>query len=195
MDIIWKRRSIRFFKHDPLPRDVMLSILRAGLQAPSPKNRESWKLIVVEGKAKEEMLSKMAEGIARKEEEKGDLPGMRSLLGSAKFTMRIMKAAPVTVFVTNPLGKDIYEPWDASEKIHEMSDIQAIGALAENMALEAASQGIGSLWIGNVFFAYDELVSWLNAGQMVLAMSFGYPAHHPSPLPRKKEEETIEWRS
>lgn len=72
-------------------------------------------------------------------------------------------------------------------KIHELSDVQAIGAAAENMALIAAEMGIGSLWNGNIFFAYDELKNWLDAGEMVLAMSFGYPAHHPSPLNRKKK--------
>ncbi|WP_288315207.1 nitroreductase family protein [uncultured Dialister sp.] len=68
------------------------------------------------------------------------------------------------------------------------------GAAAENMALIAAEMGIGSLWNGNIFFAYDELKNWLDAGEMMLAMSFGYPAHHPSPLNRKKEEDVIEIR-
>lgn len=47
------------------------------------------------------------------------------------------------------------------------------GAAAENMALIALEMGIGSLWNGNIFFAYDELKNWLDAGEMVLAISFG----------------------
>lgn len=43
-----------------------------------------------------------------------------------------------------------------------MSDVQSIGAAAENMALMAAEMGIGSLWNGNIFFAYDELkTGWM----------------------------------
>ncbi len=68
------------------------------------------------------------------------------------------------------------------------------GATAENMALIAVEMGIGSLWKVICFFAYDELKNWLDAGEMVLAISFGYPAHYPSPLHRKKEEDVIEIR-
>ena len=70
----------------------------------------------------------------------------------------------------------------------------AIGAAAENMALQATSMGIGSLWIGNIFFAYDELHDWLGEGEMVMAMSFGYPNHNPCPLARKSEDDVIEVR-
>ena len=62
------------------------------------------------------------------------------------------------------------------------------------MALQATSMGYGSLWIGNIFFAYDELHKWLGEGEMVLAMSFGIPNHHPVPLARKEEDEVIEVR-
>ena len=41
------------------------------------------------------------------------------------------------------------EEWTPADKIHELSDVQAIGAAAQNMALQATSMGIGSLWIGN----------------------------------------------
>lgn len=194
MDIIWKRRSIRLFKPDPIPDEVIRPILAAGLQAPSPKNRQHWKLIAVTGKSKEIMLSLMAEGIDRSERGESVLSGSPAVIKNARFTMKCMARAPVTVFVMNPEGKSIYDPWTPADKIHEISDVQAIGAVAENMALEAASRGVGSLWNGNVFFAHDELCRWLDAGEMVLAMSFGWPAHHPSPLPRKKEEDVLEWR-
>ena len=75
-----------------------------------------------------------------------------------------------------------------------LEDVQAIGAAAQNMALQATSMGIGSLWIGNIFFAYEELTEWLGKGQMVLAMAFGYPNHNPCPLARKSEDEVIEVR-
>ena len=74
------------------------------------------------------------------------------------------------------------------------AELQAIGAAAENMALEAASRGIGSLWVGNVFFAYDELTEWIGKGEMILAMSFGYAEKEGYPLPRKKDADVIEIR-
>ena len=177
-DIIFKRRSIRLFKKQEIPEEILRKILLAGMWAPSPKNRQPWKMIAALGKSKEIMLSLMKEGIDRSERGEGIITGSKEYIANAKYTMKCMAAAPVTVFITHPEGRSLREDWSA----------------AENMALMAAEMGIGSLWNGNIFFAYDELKNWLDAGEMVLAMSFGYPAHHPSPLNRKKEEDVIEIR-
>lgn len=193
-DIIFQRRSVRFFKADPISEENLREILRAGMWAPSPKNRQPWKFIAVSGKSKEDMLSAMAEGIVRSEKGKGVLSGTPELYSNARFTLQCMTQAPVTVFVVNPEGRSLHEGWDVREKIHELSDVQAIGAAAENMALMATSLGIGSLWIGDIFFAEEELSCWLGAGQMVLAMSFGYANHHPVSLARKPEDAVIEIR-
>lgn len=39
IEAIYTRRSIRYFKDEPLPEEALAEILRAGMQAPSPKNR------------------------------------------------------------------------------------------------------------------------------------------------------------
>ena len=176
-DIIFKRRSIRLFKKQEIPEEILRKILLAGMWAPSPKNRQPWKMIAALGKSKEIMLSLMKEGIDRAERGEGIITGSKEYIANARYTMKCMAAAPVTVFITHPEGRRLREDWSAAEKIHELSDVQSIGAAAENMALIAA-----------------ELKNWLDAGEMVLAMSFGYPAHHPSPLNRKKEEDVIEIR-
>ena len=193
-DIFFKRRSIRLFEDKEIPEEILHYILRAGLWAPSPKNRQPWKFIVVTGGAKKEMIAAMERGIARSEAGEGIITGSREYLSNAKYTMKSMEAAAVTVFIMNPGGKDPRDNWTAAEKIHEMSDIQSIGGAAENMALAASVKGVGSLWIGNIFFAYDELKKWLGDGEPVLAMSFGYPLYNPRPLPRKEEKEVLEIR-
>ena len=196
IDAIYTRRSIRYFKPDPLPEDALGEILRAGMWAPSPKHRQPWRFIVVTGNAKETMLAAMARGIDRSERGEGLITGSAAYIGNARFTLRAMKEAPVTVLVVNPLGRSPRAEWTASDKINELSNVQAIGAAAENMALAAADLGIGSLWNGNIFFAYDELTQWLDEpGEMVMALSLGYsaqPGVHP--LPRKKPEDVIEYR-
>lgn len=193
-NIIFKRRSIRLFTNKDIPEEILQKILRAGMWAPSPKNRQPWKMIAVSGKGKETMLALMEKGIDRSEKGEGIITGSHEYIANARYTMKCMATAPVTVFITHPEGKNLRENWSAAEKIHELSDVQAIGAAAENMALMAADMGIGSLWNGNIFFAYEELKEWLHSGEMVLAMSFGYPAHHPVPLARKKEDDVIEFR-
>ena len=193
-NVIFKRRSVRFFKSNPISKVDMREILRAGMWAPSAKNRQPWKFVVVRGKSKDEMLALMEKGIERSEKGEGVLAGSSDLYTNARFTLKCMKEAYNIVFIVNPNGRNIEEEWTPADKIHELSDVQAIGAAAQNMALQATSMGIGSLWIGNIFFAYEELTEWLGKGQMVLAIAFGYPNHNPGPLARKSEDEVIEVR-
>ena len=52
-NVIFKRRSVRFFKSNPISKVDMREILRAGMWAPSAKNRQPWKFVVVRGKSKD----------------------------------------------------------------------------------------------------------------------------------------------
>ena len=193
-NLIFKRRSVRFFKPTDIPKMDIREILRAGMWAPSAKNRQPWKFIVVKGESKKTALDLMEKGIEEVEKGEGLLAGTPELFTNARFTLECMRQAPIILFITNPQGRSLKDNWTPAEKIHELSDVQAIGAAAENMALQATSMGIGSLWIGNIFFAYDKLHDWLGNGEMVMAMAFGYPNHHPCPLARKEEDDIIEVR-
>lgn len=57
MDILTKRRSIRKYKNESVPKEMLEMILKAGLISPSGRNRRPWELIVVEDK---EVLAKLS---------------------------------------------------------------------------------------------------------------------------------------
>lgn len=84
--------------------------------APSPKNRQPWKIITVLGKSKETMLPLMKEGIDRSERGEGIVTGSKEYIANARYTMKCMAAAPVTVFITHPEGRSLREDWSAAEK-------------------------------------------------------------------------------
>ena len=50
LDVIFKRRSIRQFKTDPVPHPLIEMLLKAGMAAPSAMNKQPWEFIVVEDK-------------------------------------------------------------------------------------------------------------------------------------------------
>ncbi|MGQ9513980.1 MAG: nitroreductase family protein [Thermoproteota archaeon] len=54
------RRSIRKYKPDPIPEDVLLKILEAARLAPSAGNRQPWRFVVVKDKDRRNELSKAA---------------------------------------------------------------------------------------------------------------------------------------
>lgn len=185
LDAIAARRSIRKFKATPIPEPVLETILCAGIQAPSGKNKQPWKFIVVKGDKRAEMCRVMRAGM---DETKAQGEGT----GSAEWTLKVMEQAPVTVFVFNPEGRKPWEPHNIGQMFEDVVDIQSIGAAIQNMLLAAQDQGVGSLWICDVFFAYLPLCDWLGEpGEMIAAVSLGYADESPIARSRKPYNEVV----
>lgn len=188
------RRSIRKYRSDEVPRQYIEDIIRAGTLAPSSKNRQPWRFTVVRGEAKKEMLSAMESGLAR-EKKNPLLPGSSKLIKGAEYTLSIMKQAPVIIFVINRYAVDIRMTLDVEERIYEICNAQSIGAAIENMTLTATELGLGSLWICDTYFAYEELTNWLGTkGALYAALAVGYADESPALRPRKDINIITEWR-
>lgn len=194
LDAIAARRSIRKFKNTPVPCHIIEEIIKAGAFAPSSKNRQPWHFVVTTGKAKEEALAAMEQGL-RREAQQPFLPESAQYIAGAWNTLAIMRQAPVIIFVVNPLGLDLLTPQNAENRVFEICNTQSIGAAVENMSLAAVENGLGSLWICDIYFAYRELCAWLNCGgELAAAFALGYAGEEPAPRPRKSWSETVEWR-
>jgi len=108
--------------------------------------------------------------------------------------VNIIEQAPVTVFVTNPEGQ---RPWFAhanDQSIMQVVDTQSVGAAIQNMLLAAQAEGVGTLWICDVFIAYDVLCDWLGErGELIAAISLGYADEAPAARPRKPLSDVTVW--
>lgn len=123
------------------------------------------------------------------------LPDSAEFLPGAEHTIEIMRQASALIFVINTLGADLRRPLSADERVYEICNAQSIGAAVENMSLTTAELGLGSLWICDIFFAFDELTNFLHTdGVLYAALAIGFPDEDPPPRPRKSIEETVEWR-
>jgi F420 biosynthesis protein FbiB-like protein len=188
LEAIEQRRSIRKFRDTPIPDEVVEKIIHAATLAPSGKNRQPWRFIVVRQDKRADMVRAMREGIARFRE-RGVGPG------SSEWTAKVMEQAPVTVFVFNDGAEYAQMPRDIGGFFMNSVDVQSIGAAIQNMLLAALDMGVGSLWICDVLYAYEELCNWLGqTHQMIAAVSFGYPDEQPKARPRKSVGEVTEWR-
>lgn len=149
---------------------------------------------MTEGSSKENALEEMERGIER-EKRCHFLTRSAILLRDAEHTLEIMRQAPALIFVVNPLGADLQKPLSVNERVFEICNSMSIGAAVENMSLKAVELGLGSLWICNTFFAFDELTEFLNTkGVLYAALAVGYPDEEPFPRPRRSIEEVTEWR-
>ena len=137
---IYDRRSIRKFINKPISQKDITDIIQSGIKAPSSKNRQPWKYIVIQGNAKEEMLKVFRQGIEREENDRALLPKSKQYIAMAKYTVDIMAEAPTIVFVVNSLGKTILSELTPEERVFEICNIQSIGASIQNMLLAATKK-------------------------------------------------------
>lgn len=168
------RRSIRAYLPTPVPREDIETVLRAGALAPSSKNRQPWRFTVARGAEKAAALAAVAQGLAD-EERRPLLPESAPSLGGARRTLAVMEQAPVVVFITDPLGRDPRQGLNTDERVFALCNAQSLGACIENMSLQAVALGLGSLWICDIYFAYDALSEWLGGpGVPAAALALGY---------------------
>ena len=187
LEAIAQRRSIRRYRDTPVPDEMVRTLLHAATQAPSGKNRQPWRFCVVRDDARGEMVRIMREAVTRFAE-RGESTG------SAKWTVEIMAKAPVTVFVFNPYAGHEQTLEDIGAVIPNVVDVQSVGAAIQNMLLAAWELGVGSLWICDVFYAYEELCEWLGeTHQMIAAVSLGYADESPDPRPRQSLDQVTRW--
>jgi nitroreductase len=97
-----------------------------------------------------------------------------------------------------PSGKN-RQPWhfvviQGAKKTEAMEVMRGALARREEQLLAAVELDLGTLWICDVFYAYDELRQLLGRqDQMIAAIAIGYPDESPEPRSRKPIEEIVTW--
>ena len=187
LEAIDARRSIRRFQSRPIPRETLERLLEATIQAPSAKNVQPWRLVVLEGAEHAKLAAMMLEQANR-------LKALGEDIGSLEWTARAMAPAPLTVvwFNTAPppeVPAEAHDDW-------RWVMLQSTGGAIQTMLLAAAGLGLGSLWICDILYVADEVKAWLGREQddLVACVTLGYADEAPGPRPRKPWRAVTEWR-
>ena len=167
VETIMARRSIRKYKDQLVPREVMTQILDCGINAPNGQNKQSWEIRVVDNP---ELLAEMSKVMG---EAHPQIP-------MAKDCFR---GAPVMVFIARDLSYD-FSAYDCD-------------LMAENMLLSACSMGVGSICLGSpVRFLTDndlckplvDKLGFSEGYELSLCVGFGYADEAPDAKPRDKQK-------
>lgn len=193
---IYERRSIRKFLPTLVPHQEIVDILQSGIKAPSSKNSQPWRYVVVEGIPKGEMIAAFRKGVENRKQENSLPPRIMELLPAVEHTIHCMEQAPVIIFAINPFGTSPFTKLTAEQHLAELTCTQSISASIQNMLLAATEKKLGSLWICDIYFAYPELCQWLATdGELVAAIALGYPGEQPTERPRKPMDEIVTWHN
>ena len=171
------RRSIRSFLEKNVSEDLIRQIIEAATFAPSAKNAQQWRFTVLTGHPKKELTDLFRSALNKVCDKIG-----RQNMGSSFSSCSIMEKAPVVIMV-----------WNAGEMGWE-TEIHSVAAAIQNMLLKGYSLGLGTLWIGDIFYAYNALKRhFCKPWKLTAAVAVGRPAHVPTARPRKSVDEVTEF--
>lgn len=173
------RRSIRSYVDRAVPEGLINEVIEAATFAPSAKNGQQWRFTVLTGKAKVKLTD-----FFRSELEKVSRRIGEENMGSSLPSCSIMEEAPVVIVV-----------WNAGEKGWE-TEVHSVAAAIQNMLLKAYSLGLGTVWIGDIFYTPEAIKEYFGKPwKLMAAVALGWPAHDPKPRPRKSVREVTEFLS
>ena len=189
------RRSIRKYKTDRVNKTMIEDMIYSATLAPSAKNRQPWKFIVYQGDEKDKLVEVMQQGINAEKISHELMPEWAFAIPDAENTVRVMEEAPCLIAVLNTNQKTPFDSIEDEKRIVEICDSLSIGAAIENMILTATSYGLGTLWIANTCFAYNELIDFIETdSQLTGIVAIGFANEAPAKRPRKPLTDIVEYR-
>jgi len=182
---IYLRRSVRDYKLDDVPDDIIRELIKVGTYAPSAGNKQPWRFVVIKNREMIARLSDRAKKLWLDRVGESSDPEVKMLANAMKMPeFNIFYNAPVLVLIFAAPGA--YSPQDDC------------AAAAENMMLAARSLGIGSCWIGfGMPLGSDtDVLQELKVSEdyrLMAPLIFGYPVKDVQLAPQRKEDVTLNW--
>ncbi len=175
-DVIFNHRSIRKFKADPVPEEILDIILRAGTRASTTGNMQVYSMIVTTEAA------------------------LREKLWEVHFRQDMVLQAPVHITFCADFHR--FNEWCRQRHADPGYDnylsffTGAIDALlaSQNVALEAEANGLGICYLGTATYNAGMIVDILGLPEAVVpvaAIVMGYPDQDPGLTPRLPVEAVI----
>jgi nitroreductase len=195
-EAIEQRRSIRKFKHDDVPDEVLSELLDAARLAPSGSNAQPWRFKIVKERENKERLVKAAYDQSFIAEAPvvivccADIGGYLSGVSSGLQDLGRIGA------VEDRIVNIVLERTDRMKTLSFDQFGQRIAfnvAIAvEHIVLRALDFGLGTCWVRLIdeqairaIFGWDDTIS------VVALLPVGYPDESPAPRKRRTIEEIV----
>jgi len=215
IECIKTRKSIRKFKPEPVPREVLMEVINVAKWSPSYKNSQPWESVILSGAKKEALTKILIEILENGTRPCPDLPEPKSwpAAESARIEHLLKRRAKAT-------GSNLNDPealkeakranfsfYGAPHAIYLFQDASLIpwslfdlGLFAQSLMLAANAIGLGT--VPQAFatdYAQDvkKFLSIPETKRLVLGISIGYPDME-SPVnalrsDRVETDEIVKW--
>ena len=171
VDVMLQRTSIRRFRKDPVGEEILNRILLAGQRTASPGGFQPYSLIIVDDQEKRSKI--------------GRITHQRFVEESPAFILVCVDMRRFRMMLDH-LGHD-YHLRHSQGLYAKLFSIVEASMVAQNVATAALLMGLGSCFVGAVFYEMENVSNALNLPQGVipfLGICVGYPAESPPLRPR-----------
>ncbi len=193
VECIKTRKSIRKFRHDPVPKNILTEIINTAQWSPSYKNSQPWEVVIVSGKKKEELSNLLVRLLEEGKTPEPDIPEALSwppdieerinehmkkrgaLLGIDLNSPEIKKKFKAANFRFYGAPHGIFLFHDSS--LNEWS-IFDIGLFAQSLMLAAHAHGLGAVpqaFLTDYSLEVKQFLGIPDSKRLVLGISIGYP--------------------
>jgi nitroreductase len=183
IDAIQRRTSVRRFRSEPVPREVIQRLLDCAVRAPNHKLTQPWRFAVLTGGAASRFAEIRAE---HRLDRYTDRDSAQARAGADKVRQEGLQT-PAFVVVMCAVSPD---------EITREEDYAATMMATANLMVAAGSLGLGSyIRTGGIMRkpALAELVGLEEGFRIVAVVSLGYPAEAAEPRPRRPAGEVTRW--
>jgi nitroreductase len=172
IDLVKSRRSVRKFKPDPVPDDVVMKLLEAARWAPSWANTQCWEFVVVKDPKIKAELSE-------------------TLVPPRNPAKSAVANAPVVIAA---LGRKGVSGFYRGSAVTNKGDwfMFDVALAVQNLVLEAHALGLGTVIVGALDF--EKASKILNVPpnvELVALIPVGYPDESPQAPPRKRLSDMV----
>ncbi|MFW9842981.1 MAG: nitroreductase family protein [Candidatus Thorarchaeota archaeon] len=166
------RRSIRAYKADGVKENLVREIIEAATHAPSAKNGQQWRFTVLTGESKDKFTDMY----------RSELDKLTFDVGSSYGSCAMMEEAPVVIVV-----------WNTNER-GWTTEIHSVSAAIQNLLLKAHALGLGTCWIGDIFYTYESIMDYFKKPwKLLAAITLGWPDTKPGPKTILSVDEVAEF--
>jgi nitroreductase len=179
-EAIHNRQTQGKVKQDPLPREMIETLLSAAAQAPNHYKIRPWRFVVLTGEGRKKLGDVMA---ASQADRKPDLPQE-----AFDKTRGVPLRAPVLIAVAAEKPSE--------EKVIEVENISAASAACMNILLAATALGLGVIWRTGEWARDAKVKEFLGfaADQHIVGFIYvGYPEFKVEPYQRPSFEDRTTW--
>ncbi len=195
-EAIETRRSVRKYRDEAVPRELIDRVLEAARVAPSTSNTQSWKFDVVTDPETKKQLRGFAYGQKFVEEAPVVIAcclDFEAFAERGKRTLELVlkgKVRPGLEMMLRQVRRSKDKELDPERVI--VNGAINVAIATEHMALAATALGLATCWVRAFEAArVEELLEIPETCKVLVLLTLGYPAQSPPARPRKPLEEIL----